>query len=1165
MQFTELNLRAYGPFTGKVLSFGSDTGLHIISGPNEAGKSTILRALRNVLFGMDARDAHLHPADMLRVGLKIKLANGEVLDVERRKGKGLKTLVFANTGKPVPVEEWARVLPVNDADLFEQMFGLDYQRLVAGGKELATFGGDIGQTILAASGDLGETIKAIQSYQDRASEIYAPQASSRLLNRALREFKAAEGRIRSERFSSQQYKAAINRAIEVDQELTRIAVDLAHATAEHSKLTRLQTAAPHADILAQAQTELESLKDVVLLPATFEEEYTRLTQRREQAAVQKRTAEKELGFLAQQLTDIRRQPELAAVLSQVNERKEQAGGIQKARIDLPKVGTELRECVERRQNLCTDWKLNPEALPQIPAEQRKQIEALAKEHATLQAKREDLPRRISALESRRQHCEAEIAAIAVSTETAAIRQVLKQIPAKRQSGAETQRLRRERDALRAELQSDLASLPLWKGTAQDLETIRVPLPVSVNEMQTRMTKAQTLLEQARKERERLAKDAEAIKATLLHLEQHGPIPTENDLAAARARRDLGWHAVKESWLEGLGDGGDAARAFLAEGEQPLPDLFEASIMAADSVGDRLRLEAERVEQKRSAMGDLERVTARIADHALTIEGLQRDNAALISEWQALWSDTGVQPRSPGEMTAWIEERKLLIEKLRDLRRLDGNVAEAEAEECAWCELLTNALQIAHGQSLLSLVGLAEAKAADMEAVSKRRDEWKQSLRETQRSLDAELGDQRINREQFGEWEKRWAKTIAGLPVNVQSEPGSARELLQVIMEVKSASDEIAKLQHRIGGMQRDEREYSGQVSAIARNAGRPDLVSIDPLLAVHELQKLARTAYDNELEAERLTKEKARREQDLGTAAADIECSDSELDDLLKRTGVRNDGHVAEAIDDSKRKAELTKAIREQVRALAQSAGSTPVDTFLNEIRTASIEARQNQVQELEQRIRDLEGERAEMTREQERIQSDFRLREDANMVSIAACEKHSAAARIEFLLMEFVQNYMRAELLKKAVALYGDKHQDPLLRRAGEYFQQLTCGGFAGVVVEQRRDGRGPKAARKNGDSISVEGLSDGTRDQLFLALRLAYIENHCCMSEPCPVILDDVLMAFDDRRAVAALRALRSLSEKTQVLIFTHHAHHVTLAEEVLGSGFALHDLSAGSSLAA
>jgi uncharacterized protein YhaN len=71
--------------------------------------------------------------------------------------------------------------------------------------------------------------------------------------------------------------------------------------------------------------------------------------------------------------------------------------------------------------------------------------------------------------------------------------------------------------------------------------------------------------------------------------------------------------------------------------------------------------------------------------------------------------------------------------------------------------------------------------------------------------------------------------------------------------------------------------------------------------------------------------------------------------------------------------------------------------------------------------------------------------------------------------------------------------------------------------------------------------------------------------MAGPCPVILDDVLMAFDDARATATLRALELLSHKTQVLLFTHHQHHVALAAHTLGpSGYRLHELEAPAALA-
>ena len=77
---------------------------------------------------------------------------------------------------------------------------------------------------------------------------------------------------------------------------------------------------------------------------------------------------------------------------------------------------------------------------------------------------------------------------------------------------------------------------------------------------------------------------------------------------------------------------------------------------------------------------------------------------------------------------------------------------------------------------------------------------------------------------------------------------------------------------------------------------------------------------------------------------------------------------------------------------------------------------------------------------------------------------------------------------------------------------------------------------------------MSDGTRDQLFLALRIAGLETYVKDREPMPFVVDDILLNFDDARAMAALAVLGELAERTQVIYFTHHAHHVELARKAL-----------------
>ncbi len=124
-----------------------------------------------------------------------------------------------------------------------------------------------------------------------------------------------------------------------------------------------------------------------------------------------------------------------------------------------------------------------------------------------------------------------------------------------------------------------------------------------------------------------------------------------------------------------------------------------------------------------------------------------------------------------------------------------------------------------------------------------------------------------------------------------------------------------------------------------------------------------------------------------------------------------------------------------------------------------------------------------------------------------------------------------------------------------------MTCGSFIGLAVDfDEANRRVLRAVRRgSGEHVDVAGLSDGARDQLFFALRLAYIEDHSTRIAACPVILDDVLMAFDNDRTTAALRVLGELARTTQVLVFTHHAHHVELARAALNeAALSVHELA-------
>lgn len=99
--------------------------------------------------------------------------------------------------------------------------------------------------------------------------------------------------------------------------------------------------------------------------------------------------------------------------------------------------------------------------------------------------------------------------------------------------------------------------------------------------------------------------------------------------------------------------------------------------------------------------------------------------------------------------------------------------------------------------------------------------------------------------------------------------------------------------------------------------------------------------------------------------------------------------------------------------------------------------------------------------------------------------------------------------MLQRAIESYREKHQGPVLRRASELFSSLTLGDHLGLTTGFGDDDKPVLVAvRKTKGQVHVEGLSDGTRDQLYLALRLAAIEHHVKVVSPSPVILDDILI---------------------------------------------------------
>lgn len=143
--------------------------------------------------------------------------------------------------------------------------------------------------------------------------------------------------------------------------------------------------------------------------------------------------------------------------------------------------------------------------------------------------------------------------------------------------------------------------------------------------------------------------------------------------------------------------------------------------------------------------------------------------------------------------------------------------------------------------------------------------------------------------------------------------------------------------------------------------------------------------------------------------------------------------------------------------------------------------------------------------------------------------------AEIAGLQREYASISLAITVLDHSNSVLQSRFSPQLGRRAAEIFSELTGGSYDGVVLDRTFQ----LSVEPTGSPIyrDAQFLSAGAMDQLYLAVRLAICDLLLPPEKQVPIILDDALANFDDRRCVSALQWLRQEAEQRQILLFTCH----------------------------
>ena len=142
---------------------------------------------------------------------------------------------------------------------------------------------------------------------------------------------------------------------------------------------------------------------------------------------------------------------------------------------------------------------------------------------------------------------------------------------------------------------------------------------------------------------------------------------------------------------------------------------------------------------------------------------------------------------------------------------------------------------------------------------------------------------------------------------------------------------------------------------------------------------------------------------------------------------------------------------------------------------------------------------------------------------------------RLAALQAEYEAIQLAMDTLSAANQTLQNRFSPALGARTAEIFSALTGGRYDKVLLDRTL----ALSAEPSGDPTprSIQVLSQGTADQLYLAVRLAICQLVLPPEKHVPLILDDVFASFDDQRLAAALEWLFQESQNRQILLFTCH----------------------------
>jgi uncharacterized protein YhaN len=1202
MIIQRLDLKAFGFFTDVSIDLSAGPSrFHLVYGPNESGKSTSMRAISSLFFGMPhtSEDNYVHTNTRLRVGGLLVDRSGNTLECVRRRGrKG--TLRDAADAEPVDEGILREMLGGIDRDAFCGRFGLSHDELTAGGEAILRGDGDLGEMLFAAGAGVGR-LRDIQSELDEASsKLFAPRAS-RTINSAISELDKKRKELRQAQLPPAEFVAVVQQ-IEAQREQSRQSEkSLELVAVELGRLKSYQQASP---LVPRWRSDRQTLAELGKTPALDDG----FSQRRRQIETERQLAISQHGELDRRIDQWRGRLEAlsedAGVMLHADEIQslfQELGTRDKAdrdRVELQRIQKRTdRQITDLLRDLSIELLTDDECETadliedsvqrlRISDSLRTQINELAAKYERRVGQRDDAGDDVETINKRLAELNQELQRLGTPGDPTSLAGVMDSVGAPAVILESLAQQQDDCDQLRRECESSLKRLDGFSGNYAQAARLQLPVEAEINRASGRIREAQESVDATQRRINDLQRQLSQAQRALDQQQDAEPLPTMAELGQARADRDRLMDRLVESVREG------------AELDACIADL-RAQIHSADQIADTMRIRHQEVHQRALDEDTLRSLQEEAESQQTLFESYCQQLESAQQQWAALWRACGVIAASPERMTLWISRHQQLVQSSHRLNEQTARLRKLEQSVKRSCKRLRLAIQSVAAtkvptidpdgdepvlfddhsdEDLVSLYDDAVALRGELlrvhqqyETIGRRRDELAEELPVAETRLAT-------HQKNVQQWQDDWRRVTESFADSENATPTVVLSMMRHIDELCDKKRERDILATRIRSIGEDDHAFASRVGRVAESVGlcNEDLADTGVITQTLYQRLLSERVVSRQREGLREQIEESVR------AAAELnekrDRSDVMLRQLCEEAGCNDAAELPEIERRSVRRLQLESSLRDLQDQLAILAGEQPIEEFVEAVGQQNPALLEVQLQRKESQLKDIRESISAIDQQIGALQHQRKAMDGGANASNVAQSMQLIAAGIAREAEEFARLRLASLLLRRAIDHYRRENQSPVLAIAERTFCELTCDEYQSLKVDFDakgksilfgvRRGNGPprpdvgdeEAAKESVVDVPAPAMSTGTADALYLSLRLASLRHQLSHGPAIPLIVDDCLIQLDDARCVAALKALSELSSQTQVILFTHHAHLIDLAEAHLPHGaFHVHRLDA------